>query len=133
MSLSDNTPAKRPFVPTTARRRTRFSRISRSAVATESPTRQATTVFDIALATAISASGRPCVYAAMQTSRSVNMPTTWRAGSVIGTHPQSFSHMICAARFNESPGPQVLTSLVISSPTFISIPFLSHSPSPLGS
>ncbi len=40
----------------------------------------------------------PWVYAAMQMSRSVIMPTTRPSPSSTGTTPQSFSHMSCAAR-----------------------------------
>src|SRR5260370_40815429 len=61
----------------------------------------------------------PRVYAAMQTSRSVSIATSRAARSTTGTQPQSFSHIICAARLSASSGLHAITSSTINSATFM--------------
>jgi hypothetical protein len=61
----------------------------------------------------------PCVYAAMQMSRSVRKPIGRNCLSTTGTAPQRSSHMICAALFNESSGAQNLVARFIICSTII--------------
>src|SRR5271167_3549279 len=55
----------------------------------------------------------------MQISRSVIIPTTQPSLSTMGMHPQSFSHIICAALLRVVNVVQLLASGVIKSLTFI--------------
>src|SRR5271169_2472307 len=121
MSLSARRPTRRACMSSTGKRRTFFSLMIFSAAERSSSEVQTKSCFDITVETLISLIEAPCKKTAMQTSRSVTIPTTCACSFRTGTHPQSFSHMSCAAAARLSDMKQVLTFGVITSLTFMAV------------
>lgn len=118
-SSSERTPHNSPAESVTGSRRTCFRCIIRSASQRSVSGEQEWTFPVITSLTRIVAGSRRWHPVAIQTSRSVIIPTTCPLLSTTGSTPQSRIHIDCATAAKSVSGAHVFTSFVITSFTFM--------------